>query len=110
MATPIEFVEEQWQTWIEKNPLGTYEHIDQEKLVDVLIKDLTYASGMDVKEYTLYQKWCEIKERYPVENVSTLWGQDVQMVYPEQEKLINQVKSNHCISFLRNLIIDFFIN
>ena len=56
MATPIEFVEEQWQTWIEKNPLGTYEHIDQEKLVDVLIKDLTYASGMDVKEYTLYQK------------------------------------------------------
>ena len=94
MATPIEFVEEQWQTWIEKNPLGTYEHIDQEKLVEILIKDLTYASGMDVKEYTLYQKWCEIKERYPVENVSTLWGQDVQMVYPEQEKLINQVKSN----------------
>ena len=94
MATPIEFVEEQWQTWIEKNPLGTYEHIDQEKLVEVLTKDLTYASGMDVKEYTLYQKWCEIKERYPVENVSTLWGQDVQMVYPEQEKLINQVKNN----------------
>ena len=94
MATPIEFVEEQWQTWIEKNPLGTYEHIDQEKLVEVLVKDLTYASGMDVKEYTLYQKWCEIKERYPVEEVSTLWGQDVQMVYPEQEKLINQVKSN----------------
>ena len=60
MATPIEFVEEQWQAWIEKNPLGTYEHIDQEKLVDVLIKDLTYASGMDVKEYTLYQK-CFLK-------------------------------------------------
>jgi len=94
MATPIEFVEKQWQTWIEKNPLGTYEHIDQEKLVEVLTKDLTYASGMDVKEYTLYQKWCEIKERYPVEDVSTLWGQDVQMVYPEQEKLINKVKSN----------------
>ena len=94
MATPIEFVEEQWQTWIEKNPLGTYEHIDQEKLVEVLTKDLTYASGMDVKEYTLYQKWCEIKERYPVQEVSTLFGQDMQMVYPEQEKLINQVKSN----------------
>ena len=94
MATPIEFVEEQWQTWIEKNPLGTYEHIDQEKLVEVLTKDLTYASGMDVKEYTLYQKWCEIKERYPVQEVSTLFGQDMQMVHPEQEKLINQVKSN----------------
>ena len=94
MATPIEFVEEQWQTWIEKNPLGTYEHIDQEKLVEVLTKDLTYASGMDVKEYTLYQKWCEIKERYPVQEVSTLFGQDMQMVYPEQDKLIKQVKSN----------------
>jgi len=94
MAEPIEFVEKQWDSWIEKNPLGTYEHIDAEKLVEVLTKDLTYASGMDVKEYTLYQKWCEIKERYPVEDVSTLWGQDVQMVYPEQEKLINQVKSN----------------
>jgi hypothetical protein len=94
MATPIEFVEEQWQTWIEKNPLGTYEHIDQEKLVEVLTKDLTYASGMDVKEYTLYQKWCEIKERYPVQEVSTLFGQDMQMIYPEQEKLIKQVKSN----------------
>ena len=69
MATPIEFVEEQWQAWIEKNPLGTYQHIDQEKLVGVLTKDLTYASGMDVKEYTLYQKWCEIKERYPVQEV-----------------------------------------
>jgi hypothetical protein len=94
MAEPIEFVEKQWDSWIEKNPLGTYEHIDAEKLVEVLTKDLTYASGMDVKEYTLYQKWCEIKERYPVENVSTLWGQDVQMIYPEQEKLIKQVKSN----------------
>ena len=94
MATPIEFVEKQWQTWIEKNPLGTYEHIDQEKLVEVLTKDLTYASGMDVKEYTLYQKWCEIKERYPVQEVSTLFGQDIQMVYPEQDKLIKQVKSN----------------
>ena len=94
MATPIEFVEEQWQAWIEKNPLGTYQHIDQEKLVKVLTEDLTYASGMDVKEYTLYQKWCEIKERYPVQEVSTLFGQDVQMIYPEQDKLIKQVKNN----------------
>ena len=94
MAEPIEFVEKQWDSWIEKNPLGTYEHIDAEKLVEVLTKDLTYASGMDVKEYTLYQKWCEIKERYPVQEVSTLFGQDMQMIYPEQEKLINQVKSN----------------
>jgi hypothetical protein len=49
---------------------------------------------MDVREYTLYQKWCEVKERYPVQEVSTLFGQESQMVNPEQEKLINQVKNN----------------
>jgi hypothetical protein len=49
---------------------------------------------MDVREYTLYQKWCEVKERYPVNVVSTLWGDELQMVYPEQEKLIKEVKSN----------------
>ena len=97
MATPIEFVEEQWQTWIEKNPLGTYEHIDQEKLVEVLTKDLTYASGMDVKEYTLYQKWCEIKERYPVHEsnaLAVMFDERPEMVNQEQKELINQVKSN----------------
>jgi hypothetical protein len=97
MATPIEFVEEQWQTWIEKNPLGTYQHIDQEKLVKVLTEDLTYASGMDVKEYTLYQKWCEIKERYPVHEsnaLAVMFDERPEMVNQEQKELINQVKSN----------------
>jgi hypothetical protein len=49
---------------------------------------------MDVKEYTLYQKWCEVKERYPVNTISTLWGDELQMVNPEQEKLIAEVKRN----------------
>jgi hypothetical protein len=92
MATPIEFVESQWKEWSEKNT--TFEHIDEEGMKEVLIKDLTYASKMDVREYTLYQKWCEVKERYPVQEVSTLFGQESQMVNPEQEKLINQVKNN----------------
>ena len=70
--TPPELVEKQWQAWQEKNPV--IEHIDTDELKSKLIEDLTYASQMDVKEYTLYQKWCEVKERYPVQNVSTLWG------------------------------------
>ena len=92
MATPIEFVEEQWQAWSEKNT--TFEHIDENSMKEVLIKDLTYASKMDVREYTLYQKWCEVKERYPVQDVSTLWGSEIQMVDPEQRKLVDKVKSN----------------
>jgi len=92
MATPIEYVEKQWKEWSEKNT--TFEHIDEEAMKEVLIKDLTYASQMDVREYTLYQKWCEVKERYPVHDVSTLWGSEVMMVDPEQRKLVDKVKAN----------------
>ena len=60
MATPIEYVEKQWNEWSEKNPPSTFKHIDKEQLVKVLTEDLTYASQMDVREYTLYQK-CFLK-------------------------------------------------
>jgi hypothetical protein len=94
MATPIEFVEKQWSEWQEKNPVSSFEHIDEELMKKVLIEDLTYASQMDVREYTLYQKWCEVKERYPVYEASTLFGTETQMVDPDQKKLVNKVKSN----------------
>ncbi len=94
MATPIEYVDKQWQDWQEKNPVDKFEHIDEEHMKKVLIEDLTYASQMDVREYTLYQKWCEVKERYPVQDVSTLWGSEVQMVDPDQKKLVDKVKAN----------------
>ena len=92
MATPIEYVESQWEKWKANNT--TFDHIDENNMKEVLIKDLTYASQMDVREYTLYQKWCEVKERYPVQEVSTLYGQEMQMVDPDQKKLVDKVKSN----------------
>ena len=94
MATPPEFVEKQWLEWKESNPTEKFKHIDKEELTEIVIKDLTYASQMDVREYTLYQKWCEVKERYPVEEVSTLFGPEIQMVSPEQKKLVDKVKAN----------------
>jgi hypothetical protein len=94
MATPIEYVEKQWQEWQERNPASSFQHIDEEHMKKVLIEDLTYASQMDVREYTLYQKWCEVKERYPMHEVSTLFGQEMVMVDPEQRKLVNEVKAN----------------
>jgi hypothetical protein len=97
MATPVEYVDKQWSEWQEKNKDTPVKHIDEQELKNILIDDLTYASKMDVREYTLYQKWCEVKERYPVNEVSTLWGDELQMVYPEQEKLIKEVKSNFWI-------------
>ena len=97
MATPIEFVEKQWLDWKESNPPEKSKHIDKEKLIEIVIKDLTYASQMDVREYTLYQKWCEVKERYPVHEdnaLSLMLNEPQKMVNEEQEKLIKQVKSN----------------
>jgi hypothetical protein len=49
---------------------------------------------MDVREYTLYQKWLEVHEKYPTRELTTLFGQDIQLVNPEQVKLIDEVKSN----------------
>jgi len=94
MATPIEYVEKQWNDWQEKNPVNSFQHIDEANMKEVLIKDLTYASQMDVREYTLYQKWCEVKERYPVFEASTVFGTELQMVDPEQDKLIKEVRKN----------------
>jgi len=94
MATPIEYVEKQWEDWQKDNDPTTFTHIDEENLKTILTQDLTYASQMDVREYTLYQKWCEIQERYPTHEVSTLFGTERQMVYPDQEKLIKKVKAN----------------
>ena len=90
--TPPELVEKQWKEWQEKNPV--IDHVDTDELKSKLIEDLSYASKMDVKEYTLYQKWCEVKERYPVENVSTLWGDELQMVNKDQKEIIEKVKTN----------------
>ena len=94
MAKPqIESVEKQWDEWLEKNP--THEHIDVDNLKKVLIEDLTYASKMDVKEYTLYQKWVEVKERYPTETVFTLFdGEEQQLVDKNQITIIDKVKKN----------------
>jgi hypothetical protein len=97
VSTPIEFIEKQWDEWSASNPPEKFNHIDKEELVKIVKKDLEYASKMDVREYTLYQKWCEIKERYPMNEpnaLSEMLGESPGMVYPEQEKLIKKVKAN----------------
>jgi len=55
MATPIEFVESQWEKWQEENPADKFEHIDEASMKEILIKDLTYASQMDVHERSQHQ-------------------------------------------------------
>ena len=56
-------VETQWKKWRDSGL--KFENIDENELRTRVIEELTYVSKMDVKEYTLYQKWCEVQERYP---------------------------------------------
>ena len=95
-------VEEQWHNWKIQNEPERFTHIDTEELKNLLKQDLTYASKMDVREYTLYQKWLEVHEKYPTREMNTLLsffddsdsGSQVQLVDINQSKLVNKVKSN----------------
>ena len=59
MATPIDYVDKQWSEWQEKNTHT--DHVDTIQLKNDLIEDLKVKSAMDVREYTLYQKWLEVE-------------------------------------------------
>lgn len=86
------FLEDQWETWLKENP-GPYEHIDTEEMKEALVRDLTNVSNMTVEEYTLYQKWCEVKFKYPTEEKETLFGSSTCLVNSDQDTLISKIKS-----------------
>ena len=87
-------LEKQWQDWLDQNDPSTFEAPDEALLREAVIKDLSYASQMTVEEYTLFQKWLEIHERYPTHELNTLFGSEVQMQDLEQEKFIQNIKKN----------------
>ena len=91
MTDPL--LEKQWETFQQENPTP-YEHIDTNELKERLITELGYVSGMTVEEYTLYQKWCEVKNKYPAQTVNTLFGEESQLVDLSKDKLLTHVKNN----------------
>jgi hypothetical protein len=90
----IPSVEEQWRLWQVENEPERFKHIDTEGLKSALVTDLSKASAMDVREYTLYQKWCEVHEKYPTRELNTLEGYQTQLIDVNQSKLVEQVKAN----------------
>ena len=93
---PKDDVETQWQKWFAqfvKPPILT-----DEALRENIIRDLTFVSGMDVKEYTLYQKWCEVQEKYPSVVVNDLWEGEKRVLEDEGQRLaIEEIKRNFWI-------------
>jgi len=75
-------IEEQYRQWQEENPVESLADVDEAVLKEQVINDLSYVSQMDVKEYTLYQKWCEVKEKYPTIVNHKLFGEETQLVDP----------------------------
>ena len=87
-------IDDQWQSWQDNNPLDKIEAVDTDTLKEAVIKDLSYVSAMDVKEYTLYQKWCEVKDRYPTIETNSFFDDKPAMSKPEQAVVIQEVKNN----------------
>ena len=91
---PKDDVEAQWQKWQEQTPLPTLE-FTEDGLREQIINDLQYVSQMDVKEYTLYQKWCEVQDKYPSVTVNDLWEGEQRVLADEnQRRAISEIKSN----------------
>ena len=89
---PKDDIETQYQKWLDSGIV--YKDVDLGVLTENIKTDLTFVSAMDVKEYTLYQKWCEVHEKYPTEEMSTLFGTEMQLIDPSQKTMIDEVKSN----------------
>ena len=90
---PKDDVETQWQKWLDSGI--EYKDIDENELKERVIKELSYVSRMDVKEYTLFQKWCEVQEKYPSVVVNDLWeGERRVLADEEQRRAIEEIKHN----------------
>lgn len=90
---PKDDVEAQWQKWSDSGIEFT--DVDPGKLREQTINELTYVSAMDVREYTLFQKWCEIQEKYPTIVVNDLWeGEKKVLADEKQRRAIEEVKAN----------------
>ena len=87
-------IDDQWESWQEHNPLDKIEAPDTETLKQAVVKDLSFVSKMDVKEYTLYQKWCEVHDRYPTQEVNSFFDDKPTLKNAEQGALLQEIKNN----------------
>lgn len=87
-------IEDQWKEFLEKSPPENVRDISDNDLRESLNNDLNEVSKMTVGEYTLYQKWLEVQEKYPTRDVDTLFGKERQLIYREQSYILDKVKNN----------------
>ena len=91
--TQDEFVKQQYNDWIaNETPIS---NIDEFELKERIVSELSQISTMDVKEYTLFQKWAEIQDRYPTIIVNELFEGPRKVIKDHtQQRLIEKIKRN----------------
>lgn len=91
---PIEYrkqLEKEYRLWYENDRIES--DISEVDIRHQIINDLSFVSKMDVKEYTLYRKWCEIQSKYPKktnELTNVFFEADTIIQYDD----VNKVKQN----------------
>ena len=83
---------EDYATWLEKQDFS--DPIDESVLRDRIESELKVFSSMPVEEYTLYKKWQEIHEKYPITERTTLFGKEVQTENTDTAKYLESLKKN----------------
>ena len=78
-----------YQEWHDSREM---EGVNTDELQARIIEELTFVRSMPVEEYTLFTNWADIKERFPTEETSTLFGSEVVMKNQSKKLLHYQVQ------------------
>ena len=88
------FVEDQYKTWCDNNDISKVDDVDEIDLKEAIEEDLAFVSKMTVQEYTLYEKWVEVHEKYKTAETNSFFDDKPALVDPTQEAFIKTVKNN----------------
>ena len=88
------WVEDQYKIWSDENDISKVEDISESALKSSIEKDLSFVSKMTVQEYTLYEKWIEVHEKYKTVETNNFFDDKPALVDPTQEAFIKTVKNN----------------
>ena len=104
MSGEDQFVENQYKDLVENNDISKVEDIDQKHLKLMVEKDLAFVSKMTVQEYTLYEKWIEVHEKYPTVETNSFFDDKPALVDPNKRHLLKQLKT--IFGFLNHQMIS----
>ena len=85
-------IHKHWERWIPHNLPETIDALSDDELRDLLEEELSLLRDMSIKETILYQKWQEIKRKYPSREIKTLFGTERVLVDGTQQNLIDHTK------------------